>query len=397
MTDKATFFRPRGDLRASSSAVGCFLAMGAVWGAIAAVMPDLRTAIGASDSVLGVILFITAAVSALAMLLAPVFGRALGAAALPLAAAAMVLSLVVPGQLTDVQVFAVALALVGGTSGLVEILMNARVAAIEAATGRPLMNLNHAAYSLSFFATAVLTGLARDAGVSAGLILTVVAAAMTPAVMMTVSAPAAVTSPTPASGADSPRAAGAIRGGWSSVTLLGGLVILVASLAEAGTETWSALHLERTLGASPAWGGAGPAVLGLSMGVGRLAGQALTRRVADATLMQAGGALAALGAAATAIAPGPPVAFAGIALIGLGASVIVPIALTMVSRGVGATARTTAISRASFLGFVGYIAGPALMGLVSDMVSLRLSFLLLGAALLALPVIVPWLARHTGP
>ena len=385
---------PFADLRASRAAMASFVVMGAVWGAIAAMVPDLRAALEVSDSLFGLIMFTTAAVSAVAMMLAPRLGRALGARALPLATAAMAASLLMPGHLDAPLAFALAFALVGGTTGFVEVLMNDRVAGIEAATGRPLMNLNHAGYSLSFFATAVLTGLARDAGLSAAMVFSMVALVSAPLVLISTEAPAAARAP------DAPPPAGygtAAGGGVAVLGALGGLVILAASLAEAGTETWSALHLERILGASPAEGALGPALLGLSMGLGRLAGQAVSRHVGEVVLMQGGAGLAAAGALLVAGAPSPGVAFAGFAMLGFGVSVIVPIALAMVGRGAAEPVRATALAQASVLGFVGYIAGPALMGLLSDLVSLRLSFLAVGVALLALPLLAPLLAWRADP
>ena len=381
----------RGDLRVSGPALACFVALGAVWGAIAALLPDLRAAIGAGDALLGVILFTTAAVSAGAMLAAPAVGRIVGRVALPLATAAMVASLLLPGQTALAWQFALAMALVGGTSGLVEVLMNARVAALEAATGRPLMNLNHAGYSLSFFAVAVGTGLAREAGLTPAVIFSVLAAGCVPLVLLALRRPPGVAGPA-APGADE-GARGASGFAVAPLVLLGGGVILLASLAEAGTETWSALHLERSIGTSPALGALGPAILGLTMGLGRLAGQALSRRVPEARLMQAGGTHAALGAVLGAVAPGPITAFAGIALVGAGASVIVPIALAVVGRGAAGAERARRIAHASVIGFVGYVGGPALMGMISALADLRTAFLILGLVLLLLPLLAPRLTR----
>lgn len=386
----------RGDLLVSGPALACFVALGAVWGAIAALLPDLRLAIGAGDALLGVILFTTAAVSAAAMLAAPAAGRVLGRVALPMATAAMVAALLLPGQTALAWQFALAMALVGGTSGLVEVLMNARVAGLEAATGRPLMNLNHAGYSLSFFAVAVGTGLAREAGLSPAVIFSALAAGCVPLVLLALRRPAGLADPAmPGAGEAAPQPGGGASSGGAvaPLVLLGGAVILLASLAEAGTETWSALHLERSIGTSPALGALGPAILGLTIGLGRLAGQALSRRLSEARLIQGGGTLAALGAILGAVAPGPITAFVGIALVGAGASVIVPIALAVVGRGATGAERARRIAHASVIGFVGYVGGPALMGMISALADLRTAFLLLGLVLLILPPLAP---RLTG-
>lgn len=368
-----------------------FVVLGAVWGAIAAMIPELRVTLEISDTLFGGIMFTTAAVSAGAMMAAPRVAGMLGARSLPLVTAALAVSLLVPGHMTAPAWFALAFALVGAASGLVEVLMNDRVAGIEAATGRPLMNLNHAGYSLSFFAVAVATGFAREAGFSAAAAFTAVAVISLPLALVSAgSVPAR--SGAPASG--EPGSAAGTGGPITALGLLGGVVILLASLAEAGTETWSAVHLERTLGASPAEGALGPALLGLSMGLGRLAGQATSRRLGEAVMMQGGAALGAMGAILAAVATSPGAAFAGFAMLGFGVSVIVPIALAQVGRGVAEPMRASALAQASVLGFVGYIAGPALMGMLSDLASLRLSFIAVGVALLALPLLAPMLARR---
>jgi hypothetical protein len=49
--------------------------------------------------------------------------------------------------------------------------------------------------------------------------------------------------------------------------------VLVAFLVENAMEGWSALHIERTLGGGAAEGAFGPAILGLTMGIGRLSGR----------------------------------------------------------------------------------------------------------------------------
>ncbi|MBK5925880.1 hypothetical protein CCR87_00660, partial [Rhodobaculum claviforme] len=259
--------RHRADLRASRVPLAGLVAMGAIWGALAAVMPDLRLRTQASDAQLGAAFLAAALVAVVAMLGAPRLGRWLDgwgrarAVAPVVTTAAMVGAAVLPGLVTQVWHLALALAVLAAASAVVDVLMNGRVAALEATRARPLMNLNHAGYSLSFFAAAVLTGVARDAGAGPVLVLGGLAVALAPLVALTVERRPAMVAAAPA-GAPVPLAP--VAGLWLLVALGGG-VMMLASLLEAGTETWSALHLERTLGAGPATGALGPAMLGLCM------------------------------------------------------------------------------------------------------------------------------------
>ncbi|MGY6411071.1 MAG: MFS transporter [Alkalilacustris sp.] len=382
--------RPKGlngDLSASRAPLAGLVAMGAIWGTLAAVMPDLRARTGASDAELAAVFFVSALVAVGAMLAAPRIGEWLGAHRLAIACAAMVAAAALPGLAGGVVGLGLSLALLAATSGLADVLLNGRVAAAEAGRGRPLMNLNHAGYSLSFFVGAVLTGLARDAGAGAGVVMAGAALLLAPLVALTWERPVA------AQAAPARRTPGAAPGMLWAVLWLGGGVMLLASLLEAGTETWSALHLERTLGAGPALGALGPAVLGLCMGLGRLAGQALSLRLGPSLLMRLGAALAALGAGAATLAPGPVVALAGIAALGLGTSVLVPTALSLVGAAATAEGRTALIARTYALGFAGYVAGPALMGVIAQVAGLRWSFALLALGALATLALVPALMR----
>ena len=92
-------------------------------------------------------------------------------------------------------------------------------------------------------------------------------------------------------------ASGAGTGGRYPIKpiILCGLIVLVAFMTEATVETWSALHIERSLQGRAAEGAMGPAMLGLTMAIGRFSGQAVsqifseTKVIILATLVAAAG------------------------------------------------------------------------------------------------------------
>ncbi|GAB4268021.1 MAG: MFS transporter [Pararhodobacter sp.] len=380
MTEYLTAFRlARGPAAA-------FVAMGAVWGAFMAVMPDIKGALGADDARFGQLL-IWGSVAAIAMMnLAPRIGSPLGRAALPLFTALMGAALALQGGADSMAGFALALMAMGASTGALDVFMNARVGALEAAHGRPLMNLTHALYSLGFAAAAVLTGWARAAGWGAGAILLTTALGVLAL---------AIASHERDGGIEGLGGAGAgKRAAPGRVAWLGGALVLIGLMAENAVEAWSALFIERDLGGATGAGSLGPALLGATMGLGRLAGQGLAQRLGDHRLLVGGLGLAVAGIALVIAAPGPLAACAGFGVLGLGGSVVVPTAMTLVGRLSAQEARSAAIARATVVGYVGYFLGPPLMGLVASAAGLRAAFGLIALILLAGLVVRAALGRQ---
>jgi MFS family permease len=376
---------PAGPLALSRAPLAAFAAMGLLWGTFAALVPDTKAMIGAGDGAYGTVLLCSAAGATMAMILAPRIAAVLGRHALPAGTAAMGAAFFLPGLAPDIWIFGVAMVLAGVTSGVVDVIMNARVSVIEAERGVHLMNLNHAAFSFAYAAGALATGAGRAAGLGPGTLLP---AAALVAVALGVAAAEARGRVAP--GRPAPPGSGR---NWGAAPVLGGLVILIAFLAENATEVWSALHIERTLGGSPAEGSLGPALLGLTMGIGRLGGQAVAHRMAEVRLLKWAAAVSAAGALLAAVAATPGAAYLGFTVLGFGVSVVAPTAFAMVGRRAGAAGRARAISQAAVLGYLGFFVGPPVLGFLSEWQGLRAAFAIVALALLAVWPLVARLGR----
>ena len=57
--------------------------------------------------------------------------------------------------------------------------------------------------------------------------------------------------------------------------------MLIAFMTEATVETWSAIHIERTLQGRAAEGALGPAMLGVTMALGRFFGQSVSQTFSE--------------------------------------------------------------------------------------------------------------------
>ena len=176
-----------------------------------------------------------------------------------------------------------------------------------------------------------------------------------------------------------------------------GLIVLLAFMSEQATEAWSALHLERGLGAGAAEGAFGPAILGLTMAVGRLSGQAIIHVWTEAKVITFAASLAAIGSVIAAWAQNLPAAYLGFGLLGLGVSVVAPMAFAWVGRMVPDEKKALAISRIAVLGYAGFFIGPPLMGFLAEGFGLPVSFSAIAILLMLAPlVLVPMVARYRG-
>ncbi len=373
-------------LRVARPAVAAFAAMGVLWGAFAASLPDIKTMLDIDESRLGALMFMTPIAAVCAMLVAPAAGGLFGRRALPIACALMCLGFALPGQTASLWLFPLAMMACGAGTGLTDVLMNARVAALEATRGVHLMNLCHAAYSFGYAAGALTTGVLRQAAWSPAWVLGSMAAIAALISLATLETDGRI------DGLQRPKGPGAAHLGW--VPVIGGAMVLIAFLTENAAENWSALHIEQTLGGSPADGAMGPAVMALTMGIARLFGQGLAGRIPAGVLLAGGAAISATGALGAALAASPAMAYAGFIVMGIGSSVIAPTAFSLVGQKAAPEARARAVARATLLGYFGYFFGPPLIGFVAGQFGLRFAFVSAAVMLAGIPVLARLLVRR---
>ncbi len=348
-----------------------FFSLGLFWGAWAAVLPSVQHATGLSKGALGVaMLFVSVGSIPVMFLLAPRAIDRFGARSVAVGCACFAVATLLPGLATSLPALVLSLAACGMATGLVDVSINANAGRIENATGRRLQPFAHGTYSVGVLVGAVGAGLSRSAGANREQILIVVSAciALTALLVSTDRARVPVERP------------GGLR--FAPGLVLIGVVGAVAFVVEGGTESWSALFLERQLHARPAVSGLGPGVFAASMAFGRFFGQA-AGRLSDRALLGGGAALAAVGCVIAALAPSAPVCLIGFALAGGGISLNAPIIFGFAGRRSDAA---KAVATVTTLGYVGLLVGPPLVGGVAQATSLRVSFIVL--AVVASAVVV---------
>jgi MFS family permease len=278
-----------------------------------------------------------------------------------------------PGLAHSVPQLVVFLFPVGLATGFLDIAINAQASRLEAAHDIRIMDGLHAAFSGGVLVGGVGAGLLRRAGAHPSWILAAVGLI------------AALTALANLEPVVQPRAASAARRFIvARPLLLVGFVLALAFLVESGVESWSALFLERTLDTSPAISGLGPGLFAGAMLTGRLLAQRL-RRTSVVGRMLLAGVAAAIGATAVAISQHAAFALLGFVIAGGGLALSAPTLYGLAGRFGGEGGRGAALSTVAILGYLGFLVGPALIGGVSGLTSLRGGFVFLGvvAVLLA--------------
>jgi fucose permease len=159
-------------------------------------------------------------------------------------------------------------------------------------------------------------------------------------------------------------------GAGRRLALLGLLVVLSAAVEDA-PQSWGAVLLRQELGTSVATAGLVFLAFQSAMTVGRLVGDRVVDRFGAVAVVRAGGALTLTGVG-VGLAIGEPVAVVvGFALAGLGTAPLFPLVfhaageLPGISTGHG-------VAAVAWMGRVGFLVTPPLVGAVGDAASVRL-------------------------
>jgi fucose permease len=182
--------------------------------------------------------------------------------------------------------------------------------------------------------------------------------------------------------------------------LLGlGALAFLGLLAEGAMGDWSAVYLHDTLAAAPAVAAAGFAAFSLAMAVGRFAGDRLVDALGATTVVRVSSAVAATGLAAALLLRHPAAAVVGFGLVGVGIANVIPVLFGAATRVPG-TEAGRGLAAVATTGYLGFLTGPPLIGVVADAIGLgpALGLVSAGCALIAIgagALSAPSLARDS--
>lgn len=358
-----------------------FMLNGFVLGMWVVNIPEILDRTGASKAQLGALLLLLGGAAFLGM---QVGGRLVdrrGSADVAVVASLLsCAALLAPAFATTVTALALGLSALGLMNGAVDVAQNAQAVEVERAYGRPVMSAFHAYFSLGGVAAAVLGGslIAADVDlrVSVAVAATVgVGAALAARPSLLPQAPQAPRVEQERSGPRAP---------WSTRVALLGLLAFALLLAEGVAYDWSTVHLHQSLTASKGIAALAFGIFSVTMTVGRLLTDRVVARYGPGAFVRVAALAAAAALTGAAVAPNAPTAIVAWGLFGIGLAGCTPQFFSAAGNvDAGGAAETgvpdysasgTYVARVAGLGYVGLLAGPASIGLLTTWVPLTTAF-----------------------
>jgi MFS family permease len=352
-------------------------------------IPNVEHATGISHSTLGLLLLVLGGAAFIGMQVAgPLADRVGQRRLVPAAGVLLGISLFGPGLAENWWTLGLALLAVGFGNGSIDVAMNSQAVVVERAYPRPIMAAFHAMWSIGGAFAALIGAAALKADVptavslgTSGVVCIVVSLA---AGRYLIEPPAAISS----SEDEGERVAPPRKLVWQLGALAFGLM-----LAEGVANDWAALQFRDVLDTSTSTAAYAYGAFAVAMTVGRFATDRVAAVVGPTAIVRYGAALAALGLTIVILVPWVPVALVGWALFGLGLSGGVPQLFTAAGN-LDTRASGALMAKVVGLGYVGLLAGPALIGGLTHWMPLNVAFALPVILCVATVIAAPVLRSH---
>jgi MFS family permease len=295
---------------------------------------------------------------------------------IPVSAALFSAAVVLPALAHNVWSLAGALAALGFSSGCLDVSMNTHAVKVEHRYQRPIMSAFHATWSLGGVLAAIVGVRTISWGWPIAPTFTVIA--VLAAATSFLAAPALLANQAAATGAPRPAAAPKPRVPKprvpKGVRALAAVAMMVM-LCEGVAYDWSTVHLRTVIHASAATSALAYGAYATAATAGRLIADRLAARIGPVALFRSGATLAGLGMVTIVLSHQATLAIAAWAAVGLGLSGCIPQLFTAAG-GLDRHAAGANVARVAGLGYLGMLAGPAIIGPLTRLVALNLALVL---------------------
>lgn len=355
-------------------------------------IPEIRERADISTAVLGYLLLLIGACALVGMQLAGRLTDRFGSRTVSTVAGLLLsLTLLGPAFAQSLIPLAIGLGLLGFCNGMIDIAQNAQAVEVERTFARPIMSAFHAFFSLGNLLAAIIGGLMIGLGVDIRMSLSAAAVTGVVVILLVQSSLLQVDTATPER--EGPRAP------WTSRVLLLGLLAFALMLSEGVAYDWSTVHLHDSLDASKTIAAWAFGAFAITMTVIRLIADRIVHRIGPARYVQIAAFIGAMGMIGVALSPTAPMAIAAWAVFGIGLAGCVP-QFFSAAGNLDQSASGTYLARVAGFGYVGLLAGPALIGILTDWVPLTTAFVVpiiccLAGGLLAPTALRPRAAKET--
>lgn len=354
-----TFF-----LNRQALAVGLVFASDSLlFGSWVAHIPHIKEKLHLSDADLGMTLF---AMPIGLMIMNPFTGWIIAklgeSRACFWSAVALTLAICIPINAPNTFVMAFGLLLVGLASALINVAMNTAATNVERSQGISIMSSCHGMWSLGGLLGSGIAGAVIALHVSPSVHMAIMAGLVLLITFLLQPMLSMIPSSSRTESGEKAGSSFVLPNLDLSLMILIGLAV---AMGEGVALDWSAVYLRETLGASSQIAALGFGAFSLTMTSFRFIGDAILPKIGAKRWLQIGGLTAATGLIVAIVLPYPLTALVGFALLGAGSSLGAPILYSASMRVKGIPPAAGLATFATF-SFIGFLAGPPIIGFVAE-------------------------------
>lgn len=155
-----------------------------------------------------------------------------------------------------------------------------------------------------------------------------------------------------------------------------GVIAFCCMICEGAMFDWSGIYFKKVVNADADWIGAGYTAFMCTMATGRFIADWVVERIGFKKTISISGIMIATGLSIAVIFPTLIVSIIGFLIVGFGVSAVVPLVYSEAGRS-KIVSPGMALAAVSSIGFLGFLIGPPLIGIVAGLFSLRISFLII--------------------
>jgi MFS family permease len=344
-----------------------FFLQGLCFATWASRIPSIQHRLGISESLLGIILFALPAGSMISLFFSGRLVTKFGSRKIAVNAI-LLYSLLLPaiGFSYNVPLLIGSLVLFGFAGNLANIAINTQAVHVEAQYGRNIMASFHGLWSTAGFVAAGIGTFMIGKGIVPlthfVIITAVIAAGVAAAYQYLVTEE------------KTPAASTRLFVKPDKALLRLGILAFCCMICEGAMFDWSGIYFQKVVGAEQSWIGAGYTAFMCAMASGRFVADWVSNKLKFTRTIFISGILITSGLLLAVGIPQVLPSIIGFLIVGFGVSSVIPLIYSEAGKS-KTTSAGMALTAVSSIGFLGFLIGPPLIGIMAGVFSLRISFL----------------------
>jgi MFS family permease len=351
---------------------GLFFMQGLCFATWASRIPSIQQSLNLSDAALGIALFALPVGSMIALPLSSWLIGKLGSKVVATNALLLYSMLLITlGLANSITQLVLGLVFFGMAGNFANIAINTQAVGVEAKYGRNIMASFHGLWSLAGFTAAGIGAftISRNILPFAHFLFIMSAIFLGMAVAFHFLLPDEKKKKVTAGG-------GRFFAKPDKALLVLGVIAFCCMICEGAMFDWSGIYFQKVVGAEKGWVGAGYTAFMCTMALGRFVADRVAVSIGFKKTVQFSGLLIAVGLGIAVVLPYLATAILGFLLVGFGVSSVVPLVYSEAGKSKKVTP-SAALAVVSSIGFLGFLIGPPVIGVVAGLSSLKISFIII--------------------